>query len=153
MFDKRLYMQVGLNVFYVAMAVYGYLEWRRGRNSDGEVQILRWSTRAHLLAAASVAIASGFNGWWMAAHTDASSPYLDALITWASVLTTWMVARRVIENWLYWVVVDSVAAYVYFQQGLHVTALLFIAYVGIVIHGYRVWVRESQRSCTLSPGT
>jgi nicotinamide mononucleotide transporter len=57
-------------------------------------------------------------------------------------VTTWMVARRVIENWLYWVVVDAVAAWLYFTQGLLVTALLFVIYLGIVVRGYFVWRRE-----------
>lgn len=152
-FDKKLYMQAALNIFYVAMAVYGYWEWRRGRDAQGEVAVVRWPLKAHLLAAIVVSAASAFNGWQLSAHSDAVSPYLDAFVTWASVLTTFMVARRIIENWLYWVLVDSIAAYLFFQQGLRATALLFIAYVGIVIYGYFAWVRESRRSCTLSGET
>jgi nicotinamide mononucleotide transporter len=153
MFDKKLYMQAALNIFYVAMAIYGFWEWRRGRDTRGEVAIVRWPLKAHVVAGIAVVVASGFNGWLLAAHSDAASPYVDAFVTWASVLTTWMVARRLIENWLYWVVVDSVAAYLYFQQGLRATALLFIVYVGIVIYGYFAWVRESRRSCTLAAET
>jgi nicotinamide mononucleotide transporter len=63
-------------------------------------------------------------------------------VTWGSVVATWMVARRVIENWLYWIVVDAVAAWLYFSQGLLWTTVLFIIYLGIVIRGYFVWRRE-----------
>ncbi|MBC7984173.1 MAG: nicotinamide mononucleotide transporter, partial [Candidatus Obscuribacterales bacterium] len=83
-------------------------------------------------------------GWWL--HTyrpDAAMPYVDAFVTWGSVLTTFMVARHVLENWLYWIVIDGIAAYLYFSQGLALTSMLFLIYVGIVIHGYRVWSRES----------
>jgi nicotinamide mononucleotide transporter len=55
-----------------------------------------------------------------------------------------MVARRVIENWLYWIVVDAIAAWLYYSQGLLVTTLLFIIYLGIVIRGYFVWRREQR---------
>ncbi len=59
-----------------------------------------------------------------------------------------MVARRVLENWLYWIVVDGLAAYLYFSQGLLVTTLLFIVYLGIVVRGYFVWLREHREQAT-----
>ena len=63
-------------------------------------------------------------------------------ITWGSVITTWMVARRVIENWLYWIVVDGVAIWLCYAQGLLGFALLSAVYVGIVVRGYFVWRRD-----------
>jgi nicotinamide mononucleotide transporter len=137
-----LYMQSLLQVFYLAMAVYGFIEWRRGRTSEGGVLIRSWKLREHLLVAVLVLLATGVNGWILATRTDEAAPYIDSFVTWGSVVTTWMVARRVIENWLYWIVVDGVAAYLYFTQGLLATTLLFIIYLGIVVRGYFVWRRE-----------
>ena len=137
-----LYMQSLLQVFYLAMAVYGFIDWRRGRTAGGEVVIRSWAVGQHTMVAAAVLVASGVNGWLLASNTDAAAPYVDSFVTWGSVVTTWMVARRVIENWLYWVVVDAVAAWLYFSQGLLVTTVLFLIYLGIVIHGYFVWRRE-----------
>ena len=77
--------------------------------------------------------------------TDAVAPYLDSFVTWGSVVTTWMVARRVIENWLYWIVVDGVGAWLFYSQGLLATTLLFVVYLGIVVHGYFVWRRDQRR--------
>ncbi|MBB6093618.1 nicotinamide mononucleotide transporter [Povalibacter uvarum] len=136
-----LYMQSVLQVFYLVMAVVGFVEWRRGRSDQGEVLIREWTWRHHLLAAVLVVIATLVNGWLLA-KTDAAAPYVDSFVTWGSVVTTWMVARRVIENWLYWIVVDGVAAWLYFSQGLLWTTVLFIIYLGIVIRGYFAWRRE-----------
>lgn len=141
---QALYMQTLLQVFYIAMAVYGFVEWRRGRTDSGQVAIASRPFAWHGAAVALVVVASIANGWLLTRYSEAQAPYLDAFVTWGSVLTTWMVARRIIENWLYWVLFDSVAAYLYFSQGLQATALLFIAYVGIVIHGYAVWRREQR---------
>ena len=138
----RWYMQSVLQVFYLAMAVYGFIDWRKGRTTDGEVVIRSWTPAHHTAVAAVVVVASVVNGWLLAHNTDAAAPYVDSFITWGSVVTTWMVARRVIENWLYWVVVDAVAAWLYFTQGLLVTGLLFTIYLGIVVHGYFVWRRQ-----------
>lgn len=138
-----LYMQSALQVFYIAMAVYGYIDWKRGRTEDAGVIIRRWTIREHAVAVAAVFIATSINGWLLV-DTDAAAPYLDSFVTWGSVITTWMVARRVLENWLYWVVVDGLAAYLYFSQGLLVTTVLFLIYLGIVVGGYVIWRREQR---------
>ncbi len=140
--QAALYMQTLLQVFYLAMAVYGFIEWRRGRDGKGEVAIVSWPAQRHVTSAILVIVASVLNGWLLGRYSEAQAPYVDAFVTWGSVLTTFMVARRVIENWLYWIVIDGVAAGLYFSQGLHVTGLLFVAYIGIVIHGYFTWRRE-----------
>ena len=137
-----LYMQSLLQVFYLVMAVYGFIDWRKGRTADGEVVIRSWTPTQHAIVAVAVVVASVVNGWLLAHNTDAAAPYVDSFVTWGSVVTTWMVARRVIENWLYWVVVDAVAAWLYFTQGLLATTLLFVIYLGIVVRGYFVWRRE-----------
>lgn len=137
-----LYMQSLLQVFYLVMAVYGFIDWKKGRTPVGDVLIRSWTVQQHLLVAVLVVLASVVNGWLLAQGTNAASPYVDSFVTWGSVVTTWMVARRVIENWLYWIVVDGVAAYLYFTQGLFATTLLFVIYIGIVVHGYFVWRRE-----------
>jgi nicotinamide mononucleotide transporter len=137
-----LYMQSLLQVFYLAMAVYGFLDWRRGRTESGDVLIRSWTLKEHVAAAVLVVVATAVSGILLARTTDAAAPYLDSFITWGSVVTTWMVARRVIENWLYWIVVDGVAIWLYVEQGMLATALLFVIYLGVVVHGYFVWRRE-----------
>jgi nicotinamide mononucleotide transporter len=148
-----LYMQVALNVFYLAMAVYGFIDWRRGRTDAGDVKIESWTVNQHVMAAALVIIASAINGWILGRYTDSPAPYLDSFVTWGSFVTTWMVARRIIENWLYWIVIDGAAAGLYFSQGLLATTLLFIIYLGIVVRGYIVWRREqaTQRTTAVAP--
>ena len=140
--QAKLYMQAWLQVFYLAMAVYGFIDWKRGSSESGEVMIRSWTATQHAIAALAVIAASVVNGWLLTHGTDAAAPYLDSFVTWGSVVTTWMVARRVIENWLYWIVVDGVGAWLFYSQGLLVTTLLFVVYLGIVIHGYFVWRRE-----------
>lgn len=137
-----LYMQSVLQVFYLVMAVYGFIDWKKGRTEATGVLIRTWTPRQHALAAVAVLAATLINGWLLSTQTDAAAPYLDSFVTWGSVITTWMVARRVLENWLYWLVVDALAAYLYFSQGLLVTTALFVIYLGIVLRGYWVWRLE-----------
>src|SRR5688500_11598053 len=153
--QANLYMQVALNLFYLAMAVYGFIDWRRGRTDAGEVKIDSWTVNQHVTAAALVIIASAVNGWILARWTEAAAPYLDSFVTWGSVVTPWMVARRIIEKWLYWIVFDGAAVWLYYSQGLLVLALLFIIYLGIVVRGYFVWRREQalQQVAVVAPAT
>ncbi|HEY8537256.1 MAG TPA: nicotinamide riboside transporter PnuC [Steroidobacteraceae bacterium] len=137
-----LYMQSLLQVFYLVMAIVGFIEWRKGRTEESGVLIRVWTARQHAVAALAIAAATVLNGWLLATQTDAAAPYLDSFVTWGSVVTTWMVARRVLENWLYWLVVDGLAVYLYFSQGLLPTTLLFLIYLGIVVRGYLVWRRD-----------
>ena len=145
MAGSRLYMEAALNVFFIAMAVYGYWEWQRGREDSGEVAVISWRGGEHLLALAVIAVLSVANGWLLVRYTDAARPYLDSLVTWGSVVTTWMVARRIVENWLYWIAIDSVAAVLYFQQERTPTGILFLIYVAIAVRGYRVWLRQTRK--------
>jgi nicotinamide mononucleotide transporter len=146
--QASLYMQSLLQVFYLVMAIVGFIDWQRGRSEEVGVLIRTWTVRQHVLAAVAVAVATLLNGWFLATQTDAAAPYLDSFVTWGSVITTWMVARRVLENWLYWIIVDALAAYLYFTQGLLVTTALFVVYLGIVVHGYWVWRREHRAQAT-----
>jgi nicotinamide mononucleotide transporter len=141
-----LYMQAGLQVFYLAMAVYGWFEWRRGRTAAGGLAIATRSPRWHLAVAGLIVGATLVNGWLLARGGKATAPYIDAFVTWASVATTWMVARRVLENWLYWVVIDVVAAWLYFTQSLTLTGFLFLIYVVIAVRGYVSWRTEHRRA-------
>ena len=78
----------------------------------------------------------------MQRYTAAAWPFVDAFISWGSVITTFLVVRKVLENWLYWILLDGIALVVYVDRGLYLTALLFAGYVVIVVFGYLRWRRE-----------
>jgi len=135
-----LVMQMALQLFYIAMGVYGWWAWRRVAGEAGvDLPVSRWSAGRHLLSVGAVLAATIVNGWIVARAQGGVVPYVDAFVAWASVVATWMVARKVLENWLYWIVVDSVAAALYWSQGLYATAVLFVVYVVIAVRGYFVW--------------
>jgi nicotinamide mononucleotide transporter len=148
MLQQRLYMQVALNAFYVAMAVYGFIEWRRHRTEE-KLSLVRWPARTHFAALLGIAAVAAVAGWLLASRSDASSPYLDSFFTVGSVVATWMVTRRVVETWAYWVALDALEAYICFAIGLRPTALLYVIYVAIAAHGYISWLRAAGGSYTL----
>ena len=138
----NLLMESALQVYYLAMAVYGWWQWQHGSRDHGKLAISSWGARQHLPAVGAVLLVSSLSGGLLHLYTEAALPFLDSFTTWGSVLTTWMVARKILENWLYWLVIDSVSIYLYLDRGLYLTALLFAAYLVIALFGYRQWSRH-----------
>jgi nicotinamide mononucleotide transporter len=142
MYHARLYMESALQVFYLAMAAYGWYQWRRGGADHAGVRVTTWPWRSHLLAAAVVFALVFASGFLLERYSDAALPFADAFTTWAAVVATWMVARKILENWIYWFVIDSVSVYLYLSRELYFTAALFVAYLVMIVFGYRSWRRS-----------
>ena len=141
--DVSLLMESALNVYYMAMAVYGWHQWTRGgTNGDDQPHALAvhsMSTKQHVMIIAAIASLTIVSGYLLNEHSSAAWPYVDSFTTWASVITTYLVARKFLQNWLYWIVIDTVSVPLYIDRGLNLTALLFVAYVVIAVVGYFKW--------------
>ena len=140
--DVSLYMESALNVYYMGMAVYGWLQWQKGGANHSGVEIVRWTAKHHIICILVILIASVISGYLLSVNTDARLPYLDSFTTWASVLTTVMVARKVLENWLYWIVINSVSIYLYIDRDLDQTAAMFTLYLVLSVLGYVAWKKN-----------
>lgn len=139
--NESLLMESALNGYYIAMAVYGWWQWR-GKSMRQEARISAWTTSRHLVVITSVLALSGASGYLLSEHTTAAWPYLDSFTTWGAIVTTWMVAHKILENWIYWFVVDAISIPLYLERGLYLTAALFVMYLVIVVIGYFTWKRE-----------
>ncbi len=138
-YDAALLMESALQVFYMAMAVYGFYQWRFGGDTGEGRPVTTWPPAMHALAIGAVLVATALSGQWLASSTGAALPFLDALTTWGAVVATFMVARKKLENWVYWFVIDSISIYLYLSRELYFTATLFAAYLVIIVFGYRRW--------------
>jgi nicotinamide mononucleotide transporter len=167
-FNSRLYAESVLQLFYIAISIYGWRQWAGNKNPVGGAQapkkdrhlrashsaspqqarqpapipITTWHPRQHAAALLAIAAFTGISGALLAAYTPAALPYLDSFTAWSSVVTTWMVARKVLENWLYWFVIDGLSVYIYMKRGLWLTSGLFVLYLVLIVVGYRAWRRH-----------
>lgn len=132
-------MEALLNVYYMGMAVYGWWQWRGGGESHGGVAVTSWSAKRHVLIVLGILTVSALSGYLLDTHTGAAWPFVDSFTTWASVLVTWMVAKKILENWLYWIVIDFACVFMYFDRGLYLSSVLFAVYVVIAVFGYLSW--------------
>ena len=140
--DVKLYMESGLQIYYLAMAFYGWYQWRGANRETASLQVSKWRAKQHVIALALIATLTFISGSLLNSGTDANLPYLDSFTTWASVVTTFMVARKILENWFYWLVIDSVSIYLYLDRELYFTSLLFAIYIVIIFFGWFAWNRS-----------
>lgn len=130
-------MQAALQVVYVAMSAWGYFAWRRDAAVAAPTR--RWPPLRHALALAGVGIATAVSAPLAARHALAAAPVADSLGTWASLVATWMLARRVIDTWLWWIVIDTGLAALFFSRGLVATAALYLAFALLAVAGWYRW--------------
>lgn len=147
--DASLLMESALNVYYLAMAIFGWWQWRGGGGIKSSLVISSWKTHQHFIAIALIGVLTLVSGYFLSTRSQAALPYVDSFTTWSAVITTWMVTRKILENWLYWIVIDLVAMWLFSERGLYLYALLFFLYTLIAVTGYFQWKKRyllAQRS-------
>lgn len=145
MYAAGLYMESVLQFFYIGMAFYGWFSWQHGEGVQQELTVTSWPLAFHVLPLSLIAVLTVLSGYLLESYSNAVFPYLDSFTTWSAVITTWMVARKVLQNWHYWFVIDSISVYLYISRGLLLTALLFSCYLVMIIFGYRAWRQSMGR--------
>jgi len=140
LFGARLYMESVLNGFYATMAVYGFWQWSRNKGGAA-LRVSRWPLLRHAVCLLGIIGLSLISSYFLRRHTAAAWPFVDSMVTWSSAFATYLVARKVYENWHWWLVIDSVGLYLYFTRHLYLTMLLFGVYLILIVIGMREWRR------------
>jgi len=133
-------LQAALQVVYVAMSVYGWVAWRPGTELARKPR--SWPWPRHLVALAAVGVAAAVGAPLLERYAGSDAPLADSLGTFASLVATWLLARRYIDTWCWWIAVDTGLAALFASQGLRFTAALYIAYALLAIAGWRWWRRS-----------
>jgi nicotinamide mononucleotide transporter len=135
--DAGLPMQAALQLVYVGLSVYGWMAWRSAPADTAPVR--SWPWVRHLAAAAAIAAAAAVSAPIIERYALAAAPVADSLGTWASLFATWLLARRIIDTWAWWIVIDAGLAALFAHQGLWPTAALYLAYAALAVVGWRQW--------------
>ena len=141
--------QAALNLYYMVMAGYGYYQWQRQAEDNARVQ--SWPWYYHLLMIPGLLTIAWGLSLWAQGQFNSDHLLLDASIQVLSVVTTFMVAHKVLQNWLYWFVINIASAYLYVQSGLALSGCLFLSYVGFSVYGYWQWLNEWKSQEDVTP--
>lgn len=135
------YADMGINIYYLVVGIYGWVVWLR-RDDDGKILPITHTPRRKIASLATV----GVMAWAvilfvLLRYTDSSVPYGDSFTTAASIVALYMLARKYAEQWLVWIVVDVVCCWLYVSKGLYPTAALYGLYALLAVFGYRKWLK------------
>ena len=136
--DGALISSSILNFYYMAMAIYGFMLWKEDEHGE-TLNISHWHFKHHLLFIGAGLVSSVALGYLSETYLDAKFAYHDAFVMVFSGIATWMMAQKVLENWLYWMVIDSTAIVLYYKSGYLATIVLFVLYVILAFYGYASW--------------
>ena len=139
-FNAKLYAETVLQVFYFLMAIYGFYSWKK---NNSQLQISTWPIKKHLFIIFLGTILTFFLGFIFSNYTDAEMPLVDSFTSVFSVFATYMVVKKILSNWLYFIIIDIISTYLYFSRDLHLTSLLFLLYTFIAVAGFIKWNRIS----------
>jgi nicotinamide mononucleotide transporter len=141
-FYFNLYAEVILQVYYIGMAIYGFYSWKYGGVKHSEKPIETWPAKRHLIVIFTGLILTFILGYFLKNYTAAASTYLDSFTTVFAILATYMTAKRILENWIYWIIIDTVSIFLYAGRGGYFFALLFVAYTLIAMYGLYHWRKQ-----------
>lgn len=147
-FDSKLYADMGLQLYYVFISIYGWYEWLHGNKNEtkGELKISRL-TLSLAINLALISLAIFVLIWFVLKnYTDSPVAVADALATALSIVATWMLARKILEHWLVWIFVDAFSIGLFVYKGLHATVVLFAVYATMAVVGYIEWRKEISKT-------
>jgi nicotinamide mononucleotide transporter len=137
-YDAKLYADVVLHVIYVVLSIYGWIHWSKPDRSQLAVTVVR-----HLPLWMVVVIAgTGVWGYALTRFTDASVPYFDSFVVMASLVAQWLMARKKLESWYFWIMADIVAIGVYGYKALYMTTALYFVFLILAVTGYVAWRKD-----------
>jgi nicotinamide mononucleotide transporter len=137
--EGQLPMQAILNFYYMAMAIYGFMLWTKHSNNNDTLKVKTWGWQKHIAYIVIASVLSIGIGYYLDLSSGTRLPFLDSAVMVFSVINTWLMAQKILENWLYWIIIDAAAIYLYWQTGFYVTIIMFGVYLILAIYGYKEW--------------
>lgn len=147
MLGAQLYMEAALQAIYVALAGYGWWQWRYGAATAEALAQPGYSWRWHGSAIVVLTVVSVACALLLQHYTNADEVWLDSFTTIFSLFATWLLTRKLFSNWLYWLVIDSMYIYLYAIKGFEKTSGLFAIYIVLILYAMWNWRRSQKDLC------
>lgn len=145
-FKAGLYADFGMNIYYLLAAAYGYIGWKYGfgkkklkEDEQEELPITHTPIKQYLPLTLIFLVL-----WWgiyfiLISVTDSNVPIIDSFINALSIIAMWMLAKKYVEQWIVWILIDALSSALYIYKDLKFTSILYAVYAIVAIFGYRKW--------------
>lgn len=149
-FFSRFYADMSLQIYYVLISIYGFIQWTRtnlnnqkqANQTDDVIYYQHLGLKKGLLVFAAIGLLFAGIRYVLIQYTDSPLPAGDALTTAVGIVATWMLARRIIEHWYFWIVINLLSAYLYYIRGLYPTLFLYLCYALLAVAGLYLWKKK-----------
>jgi nicotinamide mononucleotide transporter len=141
-YQAKLYADMGLQVVYAVLSIYGWYEWLYGGEGRSELHVTRTGPGLAALLTLIALSGSVLLGTLLRHATDAALPYMDSFLSSTSLVAQWMMTRKKLENWLVWIAVDVLYVGMFIFKGLYLTAGLYLVFLALAVKGYVDWRRS-----------
>ena len=147
-FSGKFYADMGLQIYYVLISIYGWYYWSRGgsKAAKGELPVHRINRQQLLLLFLTFALSWAGIYFVLVRFTDSTVPLGDSFTTALAIVATWMLTRKIIEQWFLWIIANVVSIGLYIYKGLYPTVILYVVYAGMAVYGYMEWKRSMKKS-------
>jgi nicotinamide mononucleotide transporter len=150
-YEAKLYADMGLQVVYAILSIYGWYEWLYGGAGRTELRVTRTGPRLGVLLAVIAAAGSLVLGLFLHHETDAALPFMDSFLSSTSLVAQWMMTKKLLENWLVWIGADALYVGMFIFKGLFLTSALYAVFLALAIKGYLDWRRSMVAEAALTP--
>jgi nicotinamide mononucleotide transporter len=147
-YKSGIYADMGLQLYYVVISIYGWFLWIKMQNIDQDNSQIRSILKIKNLPILLILVTFVMFlclSWLLIQFTNSTIPYFDAFVTALSITATWMLAKKYLEQWLVWIFVDLISTGLYFYKELYITILLYIIYTIFAIVGYLMWLKSYKK--------
>ena len=143
-FNGKFYADMGLQVYYVLISIYGWYYWSRGgeKSGSGELPVVRGNRKQLFILSLIFAVSWIGIYFLLNSLTDSTVPLGDSFTTALAIVATWMLARKIIEHWFLWIVANLVSIALYIYKGLYPTVILYVVYTAMAVYGYLEWKKS-----------
>ncbi|MEX2604147.1 MAG: nicotinamide riboside transporter PnuC [Gracilimonas sp.] len=146
-FQYKLYADMGVNFYYFIMSIYGWYYWIHPKNKEREqVPVTVNNRKEHFITITIFVVSFGLLYWGLTHLTDSDVAFWDALTTGFAISGMWLMARKKLENWIAWIITDTISVPLYFYKGLVLTSFQFLIFTGLAVAGYLAWKKSLEET-------
>lgn len=150
LYHAGLFGDMSINAYYFSMSIYGWYYWLRPKKDGVVPPISKANRRENLIGLGILILAFGMVYYILANHTSSTVPFIDSLTTAIFFVGMWFMARKNIENWMYWIIGDLITVPLYFYKGLGLTAIQYIVFLGLAVAGYYSWKKKLEEQAAVA---
>jgi nicotinamide mononucleotide transporter len=143
-FQYRLYADMGINAYYFSMSIYGWYVWTHPRKNQSVLPVTWLNTKGWLSCLGIFAVSFPVLAFFLTNYTDSDVPFWDSFTTASAFVGMWLMAKKKVENWIFWIITDLVSIPLYFYKGLLLTSFQFIFFTGLAFMGLFAWIKSSR---------